>query len=142
MVVISDLVDDVKDIHPKNKLDVGKRLANFALVETYKKEIGAYKSPMYQAMQFEKGKMRLSFSNVQTSLKCSAETPGKFLIAGEDQNFIPATAKIEGKTILLSSKLVKSPVAVRYCFDNTSLPDIFSSEGLPLAPFRTDNWDN
>lgn len=141
MVVISDLVDDVKDIHPKNKQDVGKRLANYALAETYKKYIGAYKSPMYQSMQTEKGKIRVSFSNVQTSLKSSAETPGKFLLAGEDQNFIPATAKIDGKTILISSKQVKTPVAVRFCFDNTSLPDVFSAEGLPLAPFRTDNWD-
>lgn len=141
MVVISDLVDDVKDIHPKNKLDVGKRLANFALAETYKREIGAYKSPMYLSMQLEKATVRLTFSSVPTVLKSAGKTPVKFLIAGEDQNFVPATAKIDGKTILLSSKLVKSPVAVRYCFDNTSLPDVFSAEGLPLAPFRTDNWD-
>ena len=141
MVVISDLVDDVKDIHPKNKQDVGKRLANYALAETYKKEIGAYKSPMYKSMQLEKGKIRVSFSNVPTSLKSSSENPGKFLIAGEDQNFIPATAKIDGKTILISSKLVKTPVAVRFCFDNSTSPDVFSAEGLPLAPFRTDNWD-
>ena len=75
-------------------------------------------------------------------LKSTGKTPIKFLIAGEDQNFVPATAKIDGKTILLSSKLVKIPVAVRFCFDNTSLPDVFSNEGLPLAPFRTDKWEN
>lgn len=141
MVVISDLVDDVKDIHPKNKQDVGIRLANYALVEIYKKEIGAYKSPMYQTMQFEKSKVRLTFSNVPTGLKSTGKTPEKFLIAGEDHNFVSATAKIDGKTILLSSKMVKNPVAVRYCFDNASLPDVFSTEGLPLAAFRTDNWD-
>jgi sialate O-acetylesterase len=141
MVVISDLVDDVKDIHPKNKQDVGKRLANYALAETYKKEISAYKSPMYLNMQIEKSTVRLTFSNVLTVLKSTGKTPGKFLIAGEDRNFVPAIAKIDGKTILLSSKQIKSPVAVRYCFDNTSLPDVFSAEGLPLAPFRTDNWD-
>ena len=141
MVVISDLVDDVKDIHPKNKQDVGKRLANYALAETYKKEIGAYKSPMYLNMQLEKATVRLTFSNVPTVLKSTGKTPVKFLIAGEDQNFVPATAKIDGKTILLSSKLVKTPVAVRYCFDNTSLPDVFNAEGFPLAAFRTDKWD-
>jgi len=140
MVVISDLVDNIKDIHPKNKLDVGKRLANYALAETYKQNIGAYKSPMYQSMQVEKGKVRLSFDNILTGLKCTGKTPEKFMIAGEDKNFVPAIAKMDGNTIILSSKLVKTPVAVRFCFDDTSMPDVFSTEGLPLAPFRTDKW--
>jgi len=140
MVVITDLVDNIKDIHPKNKLDVGKRLANYALAETYKQNIGAYKSPAFQSMQVEKDKVRLSFSNVVTGLKCTAKTPEKFLIAGDDQKFVPATAKMDGNTIVLSSKLVKTPVAVRFCFDDTSMPDVFSTEGLPLAPFRTDKW--
>ena len=141
MVVISDLVDDIKNIHPRNKLDVGKRLANYALTDYYKLEVGAYKSPMYQALETEKNKIRLLFSNVLTGLKCTGKTPVKFLISGDDQNFVPATAKIEGSTILLSSKLVNMPVAVRFCFDGSSMPDVFSAEGLPLAPFRTDNWE-
>lgn len=140
MVVISDLVDNIKDIHPKNKKDVGKRLANYALAETYKQNIGAYKSPAFQLMQVEKGKVRLTFINIISGLKCTGKTPEKFLIAGEDKNFVPATAKMDGNTIVLSSKLVKSPVAVRFCFDDTSVPDVFSMEGLPLAPFRTDKW--
>jgi sialate O-acetylesterase len=134
------LVDNIKDIHPRNKVDVGKRLANYALAETYKQNIGAYKSPAYQSMQVEKDKIRLSFSNVITGLKSTGKTPMQFLIAGDDQKFVPATAKIEGSTIVLSSKLVKSPVAARFCFDDTSMPDVFSAEGLPLAPFRTDKW--
>jgi sialate O-acetylesterase len=140
MVVISDLVDNIKDIHPKDKLNVGKRLANYALAETYKQNMGAYKSPAYQSMQVEKGKVRLTFSDVVSGLKCTAKTPEKFLIAGADQKFVPATAKIDGKDIVLSSKEVKDPVAVRFCFDDTTMPDVFSSEGLPLAPFRTDQW--
>lgn len=140
MVVISDLVDNIKDIHPKNKVDVGKRLANYALAETYKQNIGAYKSPAFRSMQVEKDKVRLSFDNILTGLKCTGKTPAKFLIAGDDQNFIPATAKMDGNTIILSSKLLKAPVAVRFCFDDTSMPDVFSTEGLPLAPFRTDKW--
>ena len=140
MVVISDLVDNIKDIHPKNKMDVGKRLANYALAETYKQNVGAYKSPAFQSMQFEKDKVRLAFSNVVTGLKSTGKTPVQFLIAGDDKKFIPATAKIEGSTIILSSKLVKTPVAVRFCFDDNSMPDVFSAEGLPLAPFRTDKW--
>jgi len=140
MVIVSDLVDNVKDIHPRNKLDVGKRLANYALAETYKQNIGAYKSPVYQSMQTEKGKIRLNFANVISGLKSTGKTPMQFLVAGEDQNFVPALAKIEGSTIVLSSKTVKSPVAVRFCFDDTSMPDVFSIEGLPLAPFRTEKW--
>lgn len=140
MIVITDLVDNIKDIHPKDKLNVGKRLANFALTETYKQNVGAYKSPAYQSMQVEKDKVRLTFSNILTGLKCTAKTPERFLIAGDDQKFVPATAKIEGSTIVLSSKLVKTPIAVRFCFDDTTMPDVFSAEGLPLAPFRTDKW--
>ncbi len=140
MVVVSDLVDNVKDIHPRNKVDVGKRLANYAMAETYKQNIGAYKSPAYQSMQVEKDKIRLTFSNVISGLKSTGKTPALFLISGDDQKFVPATAKIEGSSIVLSSKLVKTPVAVRFCFDDTSMPDVFSNEGLPLAPFRTDKW--
>lgn len=140
MVVISDLVDNIKDIHPKNKLDVGKRLANYALAETYKQNISAYKSPAFQSMQVTKDKVILTFSNIITGLKSTGKTPAQFLIAGEDKNFVPAIAKMDGNTIILSSKLVKTPVAVRFCFDNTSMPDVFSTEGLPLAPFRTDQW--
>ena len=140
MVVISDLVDDIKDIHPKNKLDVGKRLANYALAETYKQNIGAYKNPAFQSMQVEKDKVQLTFSNVLTGLKSTGKSPAKFLIAANDKNFVQATARIEGNTIVISSKLVKNPVAVRFCFDDTSMPDVFSAEGLPLAPFRTDIW--
>jgi sialate O-acetylesterase len=140
MVVITDLVDNIKDIHPKDKLNVGKRLANYALAETYKQNVGAYKSPSFQSMQVEKGKVHLMFNDVLTGLKSTGKTPERFLIAGEDKNFVPATAKMDGSTIILSSKLVKTPVAVRFCFDDTTMPDVFSSEGLPLAPFRTDKW--
>lgn len=140
MVVITDLVDNIKDIHPKDKLNVGKRLANYALAETYKQNVGAYKSPSFKSMQVEKGKVVLSFNDVLTGLKSTGKAPEKFLIAGEDQKFVPATAKIEGSTVVLSSKLVKTPVAVRFCFDDAIMPDVFSNEGLPLAPFRTDKW--
>lgn len=140
MVVVSDLVDNVKDIHPKNKLDVGKRLAALALAETYKQDVGEYKSPFYESMKIEKDKVRLSFSNASAGLKSTNKSPEKFMIAGEDHKFVPATAKIEGKDIIVSSKAVKAPVAVRFCFDDASMPDVFSNNGLPLAPFRTDKW--
>ncbi|MBC8006106.1 MAG: sialate O-acetylesterase [Verrucomicrobia bacterium] len=140
MVVISDLVDNVKDIHPKNKLDVGKRLAAMALAETYKQNVGEYKSPSYESMKIEKNKIRLSFSHASEGLKSTGKTPMKFMLAGEDKNFVPATAKIEGNQLIVSSKDVNNPVAVRFCFDDASMPDVFSTAGLPLAPFRTDQW--
>jgi sialate O-acetylesterase len=140
MVVVSDLVDNIRDIHPRNKVDVGKRLANYALAETYKQNIGEYKSPSFESMKVERDKVRLTFSNATKGLKSTGKTSVKFLISGNDQKFVEATAKIEGSTVILSSKLVKTPVAARFCFDDTSMPDVFSNEGLPLAPFRTDTW--
>ncbi|MBN2165988.1 MAG: hypothetical protein JW717_06910 [Marinilabiliaceae bacterium] len=139
MTVISDLVDNINDIHPKNKLDVGIRLANFALAKTYNKNVGTFQSPQYQSMQIEKNKIRLKFNHVPTGLKTTGKTPVHFLVAGNDGNFVPAKAKIEGKTILVYAKQVKNPIAVRFCFDDASVPDVFSNERLPLAPFRTDN---
>jgi sialate O-acetylesterase len=140
MVVISDLVDNIKDIHPKNKFDVGKRLAAYALAETYKQNMGEYKSPEYESMKIEKGKVRISFSHAADGIKCTGISPAKFMIAGEDQKFVPGIAKIEGHEVIVSSKLVKAPVAVRFCFDDSTTPDIFSNYGLPVAPFRTDKW--
>lgn len=140
MVVVSDLVENVNDIHPRNKLDVGIRLANYALGDTYGKTGIAYKSPQYKDMKVEKNKIRISFDNVLTGLKTSGGEPTEFYIAGADQNFVKASAKIEGNTVVVSSKEVKNPVAVRFGFSNTAIPNLFSKEGLPVNLFRTDNW--
>jgi len=140
MVVVSDLVENVNDIHPRNKLDVGIRLANYALADTYGKTGIAYKSPQYKSMNVEKNKIRISFDNVPTGLKTSGGEPTEFYIAGADQNFVKATAKIDGNTVVVSSKEVKNPVAVRFGFSNTATPNLLSKEGLPVNLFRTDNW--
>ena len=139
MVVVSDLVDDINDIHPKDKYTVGKRLANFALAEVYHQNIGEYKSPTFQSIQIEGNKVFLTFINAQ-GLKCTGKTPEKFLISGVDKNFLKANAKIDGNTIILSSKQIKNPIAVRFCFNDSTRADVFNSVGLPMAPFRTDNW--
>lgn len=140
MVVVSDLVDNVKDIHPKNKMDVGKRLAALALSETYKQDVGEYKSPSYESMKIDKDKVHLHLTNASAGLKSAGKSPEKFMIAGEDHKFVPASAKIEGNEIIVFSKTVKAPVAVRFCFDDATMPDVFGNSGLPLAPFRTDRW--
>lgn len=140
MVVISDLVDNVNDIHPKMKKEVGLRLANYALTQTYSKNVGAYKSPDYKSMKVEKEKVRISFDQVGTGLVSKGGVPTEFYIAGEDQKFVPAQAKIEGNTVVVWSKSVKKPVAVRFGFSNGSMPNLFTKEGLPVNLFRTDDW--
>ena len=140
MVVISDLVDDVKDIHPKYKKTVGERLADVALADTYGKQGIAYQSPLYKSMKVEKNKIRISFDHVSTGLVAKGGELTEFLIAGEDQKFYPAKAKIDKGTVVISAKDVKIPVAVRFAWSNGSIPNLFSSEGLPVPPFRTDTW--
>ncbi|HRN58434.1 MAG TPA: sialate O-acetylesterase, partial [Agriterribacter sp.] len=141
--VITDLVDNVKDIHPKNKQDVGYRLAAWALAETYHKEGLAYKSPMYKNMVVNKNKVTVYFNNAPNGLVVTGgeKKATEFYIAGEDKNFLPADVKIEGDHVILSNKQIKNPVAVRFAFSNTAIANIFSKEGLPVNPFRTDNWE-
>jgi sialate O-acetylesterase len=141
MVVITDLVDDTNDIHPANKHDVGYRLANWALAETYHKENIAYKSPVYKAMSIHKGKAILTFNHLKTGLRLREKKIRELYVAGNDRTFYPAEARLEKDKLIVWSKEVPEPVAVRYAFSNTAIGNIFSSEGLPLAPFRTDNWD-
>ena len=141
MVVISDHVDDVKDIHPQYKKPVGERLANVALAATYKKSGIAYQSPIYKSMKVEKNKVRIHFDHADSGLQSKGKELTEFMIAGEDRKFYPAKAKIEKGTVVLSAKEVKSPVAVRLGWSNASIPNLFSAEGLPVSSFRTDSWE-
>jgi sialate O-acetylesterase len=140
MVVVSDHVDNVKDIHPVNKKPVGERLANMALAEMYDKKGIAYLTPLYKSMKVEKDKIRITFENVTTLVSKGGE-PTEFMIAGEDKKFYPAKAKIEGNTVVVLAKEVKKPVAVRFAWGNGSISNLFSKEGLPVSVFRTDDWD-
>jgi len=141
MIITSDLVNDVKDIHPQMKKEVGLRFADLALAETYKKTISGYKSPVYESMKIEKGKIRISFTNAEKGLMTKGDTPTEFLIAGDDKKFVPASAKIDGNTVVVSNKDIKNPVAVRFGFSNAGMPDLFSKDGMPVNLFRTDDWD-
>ncbi|MEO7766870.1 MAG: sialate O-acetylesterase [Ferruginibacter sp.] len=141
MAVITDLVDNVKDIHPKNKHDVGYRLANWALAETYHQNEIIYKSPLYKNMEVRKDKAIITFENVPTGLIARNKNITELLIAGADKVFYPADAKIENDKIIASSKQVPLPVAVRFSFSNSAMANLFSKEGLPVNPFRTDDWE-
>jgi sialate O-acetylesterase len=140
MVVITDLVGDINELHPKMKKEVGIRLANYALSETYGKNNIAYKSPFFKNMRIEKDKIRIYFDNADKGLISKGKTLSEFFIAGDDQNFISANAKIEGNTVVVWNDNVKKPVAVRFAFRNGAEPNLFSKEGLPVNPFRTDDW--
>lgn len=140
MVVISDLVDNIKDIHPQNKLDVAIRLANMALANTYHHPAGPYRYPSYREMKIENDKVKISFDHAEAGLMSRNGPPGDFQVAGADKKFYPATAKIEGNTVIVNAREVKNPVAVRFGFSNTAMPNLFSKEGLPVNLFRTDEW--
>ena len=140
MVVITDLVDDTTDIHPKDKKDVGLRLAKMALVKTYHTPVRGALGPMYYDMRVVNNQVVVSIENSGTGIMQDGKTAIGFEVAGEDQKFYPAQARISGTTIIISSKDVPHPVAARYAFSNTAVGNIFLREGLPLGPFRTDDW--
>jgi sialate O-acetylesterase len=140
MAVTTDITT-IGDIHPKNKQDVGLRLALWALGTTYGKSDLVYSGPLYDSMAVEDGKIRLKFKHVGSGLTASGDKPlSHFQIAGEDQKFVPATAEIDGETIVVSSPEVSKPVAVRFGWDDVAEPNLFNKEGLPASPFRTDNF--
>lgn len=140
MVVVSD-IGNTKDIHPGNKQDVGKRLANWALNRTYKKTDIPFSGPLYKEMKIEKNKIRISFDYAEKALVCKGKELTHFEIAGEDKKFVVAKAKIEGNTIVVQAKEIKNPVAVRFAWSNTAEPNLFNSAGLPASCFRTDTWE-
>jgi sialate O-acetylesterase len=142
MVVIHDLVDNIDDIHPQNKKDVGLRLANYALAETYGKKELVYKSPVYKNIEIEKNKIRIYFENADKGLMSKGGAPTEFYVASDEKSFVPASAKIEGNTIVVWNKNINKPVAVRFGFTNSAIPNLFSKEGLPVNIFRTDNWND
>ncbi|HEX5153478.1 MAG TPA: sialate O-acetylesterase [Parafilimonas sp.] len=141
MVVITDLVDDTANIHPGNKKDVGLRLANWALAKTYDRNNIVYASPMYKNMKIENGKAVIRFDFNSSGLTITGSKIAEIYIAGSDKIFYPASADIdEGKLVVWSDK-VKNPMAVRYAFRNAAIGNLFSKDGLPVAPFRTDHWE-
>jgi sialate O-acetylesterase len=141
MVVISDITDDTSDIHPKDKHDVGLRLAGWALANTYHRDTDVpYKSPAYQHMEVKGDKIVVTCSDAPGGLVLKGSEVRELSIAGEDKVFYPAKVRIEGGDLIVFAAAVKKPVAVRYEFDNSSIGNIFGKTGLPLAPFRTDEW--
>ena len=138
MAVTTDNGDSL-DIHPRNKELVGKRLALWALYNDYGKKDVVVSGPLYKSMKIEGAKIRISF-DFDKGLVAKDGALREFTIAGDDQNFIPAQAQIEGATVVVWSDAVKSPKAVRFAWRNIPKPNLYNGAGLPASPFRTDNW--
>ncbi len=151
MAVIID-IGEAGDIHPKNKRDVGSRLAQWALAKDYGRDI-VPSGPLFKGLTIEGDKIRIAFDNVGSGLMVGAKEgfePAKevaggklarFAIAGADQRWVWADAKIEGDTVVVSSPQVDRPVAVRYAHSaNPEGANLYNRDGLPASPFRTDSW--
>ena len=146
-------IGDAMNIHPGDKRDVGVRLALWALSRDYGKKEIVPSGPIFQSAKVEGGKIRLAFDYVGGGLivgkkdgvkPTEEDKAGKlvrFAIAGEDKNWVWADAVIDGATVVVSSKEVPNPVAVRYAFSQNPLgANLYNKEGLPASPFRTDDW--
>lgn len=141
MAVITDLVDDLNNIHPAYKKEVGNRLAGWALAETYGQKIGNYKSPQYKSLQVEGNKAIISFDYAESGLAAKGGPLTEFEVAGADHVFYKAQARIvKNNAVEVTSDKVTQPVAVRFAFRDTPVPNLFNKEGLPAIPFRTDDW--
>ena len=130
-------IGEANDIHPKNKQDVGKRLALAALAIAYGHKI-EYSGPLFERMEIEGNKARIFFKHTGSGLVCKGDKLLGFAIAGEDKKFVWADARIEGNTVVVWSDKVQKPVAVRYAFENHPVCNLYNKEGLPAVPFRTD----
>jgi sialate O-acetylesterase len=133
-------IGDGSDIHPKNKQEVGYRLALAARAIAYGQDV-IYSGPIYESMAVTGDKIRLRFKHVYGGLtgKTSPALAG-FEIAGEDRKFVAAEAKVEGDTVVARSEKVPHPVAVRYAWGMNPWCNLYNQAGLPASPFRTDEW--
>ena len=133
-------IGEADDVHPKNKQDVGRRLALAARHVAYGEDL-VYSGPMYQSHAIEEGGIRIRFSHAGGGLKTSGmgELKG-FEIAGADRDYRRARARIDGDSVVVWSDAVTDPVAARYAWDGDPQCNLYNEEGLPASPFRTEDW--
>ncbi len=132
-------IGDVSDIHPRNKKDVGRRLARLALARDYGVKV-IDSGPVFKKAERDGAAFRVTFEP-HGGLRAPLNELGGFELAGEDKTFHPASAVIyDNNTVLVSTPQVPEPVAVRYAWRNAPLAGLFNHEGLPAVPFRSDDW--
>jgi sialate O-acetylesterase len=132
-------IGDAADIHPKNKREVGRRLALSALSNTYGKPVCG-SGPWFRSITVEDGRIRIRFDHADGGLRMRGETDRSFAVAGENRQFAWARAEIDGDCIIVSSPEVTQPVAVRYAWDTNPQACLYNGSGLPAVPFRSDDW--
>jgi len=138
MAIIND-IGNLKNIHPKNKQEVGRRLALLALSRTYKQNVGVDSGPIFDSMKIDGNQVIISFKFVGKGLKTrDNEAPNWFEVAGEDGKFVKADASINGNQVVVSAKSVKNPTAVRFAWHQTALPNLTNQKGLPASCFSTE----
>jgi sialate O-acetylesterase len=139
MAVIID-IGDAKDIHPKNKQEVGHRLSLIARANTYNENI-AFSGPIYESYRMQGNSICITFKHTENGLKTPNDGPLKgFAIAGLDHVFHWADAVIQGNEVVVSCKEVENPVAVRYAWAANPVCNLYNGASLPASPFRTDDW--
>jgi sialate O-acetylesterase len=132
-------IGETDNIHPKNKQDVGLRLALAAEAQVYGKN-NPFSGPIYKSMQIENDKIRITFDHSNGGLKKKGKALTGFAIAGVDKKFVWADATIEGNSVIVSSREIINPVAVRYAWANNPICNLYNGANLPASPFRTDTW--
>jgi sialate O-acetylesterase len=138
MIVTTDLVNDLNDIHPRDKQSVGHRLALLARNQTYGEKDVIAEGPAFKKMKVEGNKAILSFNHTDGGLMSPNNAPLTwFTIAGADGKFVPADAKIAGDTVEVSAAGIDKPAAIRFAWDETAQPNLFNQAGLPAEPFQT-----
>ena len=142
MVSTNDLVEpyELRNIHPRNKTDVGKRLAFMALNQTYGQERVTARGPEYRSMEVRDGKAIVSFDRAEEGFNRTDGIEG-FEIAAEDGEFLPAQAMVRDNKVEVSREGITQPVAVRYCFRNFQIGNLAGTRELPVVPFRTDSFE-
>jgi sialate O-acetylesterase len=139
MAVTIDIGEE-KNIHPKNKQDVGFRLAQWALGTVYAEKVPATSGPLPAGHEVRGKEIVVRFEHADGGLAFKGGEPKGFAVAGEDRKWVPATARIEGETLAISSPGVPRPVAARYAWANFIECNFTNGAGLPASPFRTDDW--
>jgi sialate O-acetylesterase len=132
-------IGEANDIHPRNKQEVGRRLALQALNKTYGMNV-VCSGPEYEGYEVDGNKIRIRFSSTNKGLVAKGDKLEGFTIAGADHKFHWADAKIVGNCVEVSCKDVPRPLAVRYAWAHNPLGNLYNGAGLPASPFRTDCW--
>jgi sialate O-acetylesterase len=130
---------DANDIHPRDKKEVGERLALCALASRYGRKVVA-SGPTYTSVEELPGALKLHFDHTDGGLVVKGDKLAEFAIAGEDRRWHWADARLDGATVVVSSPEVPKPKAARYAWQSNPKATLFNGAGLPATPFRTDDW--